>query len=47
MAVCEKLEKCPFYQGKMSMDSGIRNNQFLSQYGGAGQKNNRRKQEIR
>ena len=23
MAVCEKLEKCPFYQGKMSMDSGI------------------------
>ena len=23
MAVCEKLEKCPFYQGKMSMDSGL------------------------
>lgn len=23
MAICEKLEKCPFYQGKMSMDSGI------------------------
>ena len=23
MAACEKLEKCPFYQGKMSMDSGI------------------------
>ncbi len=23
MATCEKLEKCPFYQGKMSMDTGI------------------------
>ncbi len=23
MAMCEKLEKCPFYQGKMTMDSGI------------------------
>lgn len=23
MAVCENLQKCPFYQGKMSMDSGI------------------------
>lgn len=23
MALCEKLEKCPFYQGKMSMDSGL------------------------
>ncbi len=23
MATCEKLEKCPFYQGKMSMDSGL------------------------
>ena len=23
MAKCEKLEKCPFYQGKMSMDSGL------------------------
>ena len=23
MALCEKLEKCPFYQGKMNMDSGI------------------------
>lgn len=23
MAVCEKLEKCPFYQGKMSMESGL------------------------
>ena len=23
MAACEKLEKCPFYQGKMSMDSGL------------------------
>ena len=23
MATCEKLSKCPFYQGKMSMDSGI------------------------
>ncbi len=23
MAVCEKLEKCPFYQGKMSTESGI------------------------
>ena len=23
MGVCEKLEKCPFYQGKMSMDSGL------------------------
>lgn len=23
MASCEKLEKCPFYQGKMSMDSGL------------------------
>jgi len=22
-SVCEKLEKCPFYQGKMSMDSGL------------------------
>lgn len=23
MAMCEKLAKCPFYQGKMTMDSGI------------------------
>lgn len=23
MALCEKLEKCPFYQGKMSMESGL------------------------
>ena len=23
MATCEKLPKCPFYQGKMSMDSGL------------------------
>ena len=23
MATCEKLGKCPFYEGKMSMDSGI------------------------
>lgn len=23
MATCEKLSKCPFYQGKMTMDSGI------------------------
>lgn len=23
MAMCEKLSKCPFYQGQMSMDSGI------------------------
>ena len=23
MAKCEKLEKCPFYQGKMNMDSGL------------------------
>ncbi len=23
MATCEKLEKCPFYQGKMDMDSGL------------------------
>ncbi len=23
MAECEKLAKCPFYQGKMSMDSGL------------------------
>ncbi len=23
MAQCEKLAKCPFYQGKMSMDSGL------------------------
>lgn len=23
MAVCEKLEKCPFYQGKMDINSGI------------------------
>ena len=23
MAVCEKLEKCPFYQGQMRTDSGI------------------------
>ncbi len=23
MAQCEKLEKCPFYQGKMSMESGL------------------------
>ena len=23
MANCEKLPKCPFYQGKMSMDSGL------------------------
>lgn len=22
-AMCENLEKCPFYQGQMSMDSGI------------------------
>ena len=21
--MCEKLEKCPFYQGKMSMETGI------------------------
>ena len=23
MATCEKLEKCPFYQGHMKMDSGV------------------------
>ena len=23
MATCEKLSKCPFYQGQMSMDAGI------------------------
>lgn len=23
MATCEKLEKCPFYQGKMSMETGL------------------------
>lgn len=23
METCEKLAKCPFYQGKMSMDSGL------------------------
>ncbi len=23
MATCEKLAKCPFYQGKMSMESGL------------------------
>lgn len=23
MGTCEKLSKCPFYQGKMSMDSGL------------------------
>ena len=23
MAVCEKLAKCPFYQGQMSVDSGL------------------------
>lgn len=23
MATCEKLAKCPFYQGKMSMDTGL------------------------
>ena len=23
MAKCEKLEKCPFYQGKMNMESGL------------------------
>lgn len=23
MDTCEKLEKCPFYQGKMSMESGL------------------------
>lgn len=23
MGTCEKLAKCPFYQGKMSMDSGL------------------------
>ena len=23
MAMCEKLSKCPLYQGQMSMDSGI------------------------
>lgn len=23
MAMCENLSKCPFYQGQMSMDSGI------------------------
>ena len=23
MEICEKLAKCPFYQGKMSMDSGL------------------------
>ena len=23
MAMCENFEKCPFYQGKMSIESGI------------------------
>lgn len=23
MATCEKLSKCPFYQGQMKMDSGL------------------------
>ena len=23
MAMCENLSKCPFYQGQMSMDSGL------------------------
>ena len=23
MAACEKLENCPFYQGQMTMDSGL------------------------
>lgn len=23
MATCEKLPKCPFYQGQMSMESGL------------------------
>ncbi len=23
MATCEKLQKCPFYQGQMSMESGL------------------------
>ena len=23
MATCEKLEKCPFYQGKMDINSGL------------------------
>lgn len=23
MATCEKLAKCPFYQGKMSMETGL------------------------
>ena len=23
MATCEKLAKCPFYQGQMSMESGL------------------------
>ncbi len=23
MAICEKFEKCPFYQGKMSTESGL------------------------
>ncbi|MBQ4283042.1 MAG: hypothetical protein IJB96_03840 [Lachnospira sp.] len=23
MATCEKLAKCPFYQGQMDMDSGL------------------------
>lgn len=23
MAICEKLSKCPFYQGTMSMESGL------------------------
>ncbi len=23
MGVCEKLEKCPFYQGKMNAESGL------------------------
>ena len=23
MATCEKLPKCPFYQGQMSVDSGL------------------------
>ena len=23
MALCEKLQKCPFYQGKMDMNAGV------------------------
>ena len=23
MAICTRLEKCPFYQGKMSADEGL------------------------